>query len=723
MRIAVVTAVLAIVPSCVGIAQAAQMENAAFRVSVVPAADGSVAIAIDDLADHRKVSDGPYFYRAVKAGDKTKTYALENAVVSAEDGNFVIRGRLAGLDFEQILSLPTNRPILEERIVLRNGTPSAVSLAEFEAGFTLRVTDAAGAVLPEMVGDRWAAVPFLRRAEDAKSVEYDFATRTLLDQPGFVYVPQVNVGNFAAKRVPSLHRFSEGWAWRRGPRTLGIFSFNQVAMTFATVTPHNSPAGKRLRFGGGCLLETTLGALRDMKPGQSVDLGATRFQSLEGGYNAAAYAFRVMLDEKGCRFPADYNPPIHWEQYFDMVNCWNDRPKKYTLALLEQEAAKGVEFSCEALYLDPGWDTTFGSFLWGPWLGSQKEFIDRMQTKYGLKVGMHFPLPPWSLGGDRMNSLIDDATRGLSAWPEDCRRRIADGSATAPAPTSQPWVCMGSKQYLDEAEKRILKSCEAGIAFIMFDGNWWNGPCADPRHGHPIPYTYEDHIRANLELARRVHAKYPKVLIEMHDMLAGGEWRRMTPVYYKYALPGSYDENWGFELMWAPMKNLQAGTTDALYYYALGCNVPMYLHVALDGDNEHAVSLWWYASTCRHLGIGGKAKNPAVAKKHAEAMKQYRRWEEFYKRGEFYGISREIHLHVLPKKKAFTVNVFNLSGEKRTIEGSIDLKTLGLDATMKYLSDDGLGTVENGRYRVGVELPAWGAKAAAFHSLQAAGGP
>ena len=30
----------------------------------------------------------------------------------------------------------------------------------------------------------------------------------------------------------------------------------------------------------------------------------------------------------------------------------------------------------------------------------------------------------------------------------------------------------------------------------------------------------EDHMRAYLDLARRVHARYPRVLIEMHDMLA-----------------------------------------------------------------------------------------------------------------------------------------------------------------------------------------------------------
>jgi hypothetical protein len=36
--------------------------------------------------------------------------------------------------------------------------------------------------------------------------------------------------------------------------------------------------------------------------------------------------------------------------------------------------------------------------------------------------------------------------------------------------------------------------------------NFWNGGCLNPDHGHPVPYTFEDHIRANVGLAARVHA-------------------------------------------------------------------------------------------------------------------------------------------------------------------------------------------------------------------------
>ena len=244
------------------------------------------------------------------------------------------------------------------------------------------------------------------------------------------------------KRVASPHRFSDGWAWIRGKQTLGIFSFNQDQMVFATVTPHDSPSGKLLRFGGSCLLNTTLSALRSVAPGQSVDLGLTRYQSITGGYNETAYAFRSMLDEKGCRFPADYNPPVHWEQYFDMPGCWQDRSNNYTRALLEKEADKGNEFNCEALYLDPGWDTTFGSFLWGPWLGSQKQFIEEMQAKHGLKVGFHLALPPWSSGPCHLPSL-EIAMQGISEWPVACRRQLTPGSAATPIPNDQPWIMHG----------------------------------------------------------------------------------------------------------------------------------------------------------------------------------------------------------------------------------------------------------------------------------------
>jgi len=299
---------------------------------------------------------------------------------------------------------------------------------------------------------------------------------------------------------------------------------------------------------------------------------------------------------------------------------------------------------------------------------------------------------------------------------------VSASSAAAFAKTANrrpnPVICLGSKQYLAAAEQRLLANCADGVVYLMFDGNWYNGGCDNPNHGHPVPYLKEDHIRANLDLAQRIHVKYPKVVIEMHDMLCGGTPWRLTPIYYKYGLPGSYDDNWGFELMWSPLDDIQQGRGLALYYSNMGCNVPIYTHVNLSGDNAHCLVLWWYASTCRHLGIGGKHPDPKIAEAHQQGMKWYRARDRFYKRGDFYGISEEVHLHVLPAEKAFTVNAFNLSDKTRTISGEIDLKKLGLDPRMQYVSADSLGTVKDGRCRVSVELPPWGTKAGEFRAKE-----
>jgi hypothetical protein len=242
----------------------------------------------------------------------------------------------------------------------------------------------------------------------------------------------------------------------------------------------------------------------------------------------------------------------------------------------------------------------------------------------------------------------------------------------------------------------------------MFDGNWWNGGCWNPDHGHPVPYTKEDHVRANVELARRIHQEYPDVLIEMHDMLAGGNRQRYTPVYYKYGLPGSYDENWGFELMWEPLEDIRSGRARSLYYYNLGCNVPVYLHIDLRDDNEYCLVLWWYASTCRHLGIGGTHARTDVAEAQKQAMKQYRRLERFYKAGAFYGMHEEAHVHALPDENAFVVNLFNLSDADRVIDGSIPVARMGLDPDRWYVSPKG-GHFDrqSGCFAVSRRLAAW----------------
>ena len=52
------------------------------------------------------------------------------------------------------------------------------------------------------------------------------------------------------------------------------------------------------------------------------------------------------------------------------------RSLTYTKAKLFEEAAKARDYSCEALYLDPGWDTDMATLRWGAeWLGDRRAFV------------------------------------------------------------------------------------------------------------------------------------------------------------------------------------------------------------------------------------------------------------------------------------------------------------------------------------------------------------
>src|SRR5208337_2796854 len=126
--------------------------------------------------------------------------------------------------------------------------------------------------------------------------------------------------------------------------------------------------------------------------------------------------------------------------------------------------------------------------------------------------------------------------------------------------------------------------------------------------------------------------------------------------------------------------DITSGRARSLYYYNLSCDVPIYLHIDLRKDTPGCVVLWWYASTCRHLGIGGTHRDPAVVAAQKTGMSRYYDLERFFKRGEFYGINEEVHLHALPEENAFVVNLFNLSDRKRVVGGSIELGRMGLNA-------------------------------------------
>ena len=221
---------------------------------------------------------------------------------------------------------------------------------------------------------------------------------------------------------------------------------------------------------------------------------------------------------------------------------------------------------------------------------------------------------------------------------------------------------------------------------MMFDEFDWRGPCYCPNHGHPVPSTPEGHVRAVYGLIHQLKQRVPGILVEAHDPV--WPWGvRYLPIYFDQTLDasrrkGSYEENWGFEFMWRPIEDLLSGRALCLYYYNLACDIPLYDHITAEYDNDACLGFWWYASTIRHLGIGGKKGldskqvNESRWQAYLKAMGQYGRVRDWLVRGRFIGLDEWTHLHVLAGRPGGVLVAFNMS--ERPVERTIVLKAADL---------------------------------------------
>ena len=90
-------------------------------------------------------------------------------------------------------------------------------------------------------------------------------------------------------------------------------------------------------------------------------------------------------------------------------------------------------------------------------------------------------------------------------------------------------------------------------------------------------------------------------------------------------------------------------------------------------------------------------------------MKLYSQLQDFFKRGDFYGINEEIHIHTLPEKQESVINIFNLSDSAKVTEGSITLKEIGLDPEKNYSADKDWIIISKGKLTIRKEMKPWDA--------------
>jgi len=620
-------------------------------------------------------SDGPYSYclSGSVGGEPIAEMTSAHRRVTKRQGETIVWGDFPGLSIEFTQILREIDLGLEETITLRNKGTQAVRLGQIKFGFVANLGNR-----PEW---RLCAIPF-RIQLDGSTHDYSGEALIRGEFHNSVYADKSRP---EPALVDSGSLWSEAWAWGPSDRGLVIVKHNDDAIELSVAAPSKQDNETLLRFGGvGFSLYGEPSIANRLAPGGEVTFGTTIYTPYEGGLTQAYKCYRDFLDSKGHTFPQNYNPPVHWNELYDVGWYHSDTGKLkryYTREALLHEAEKARKCGCESLYLDPGWEVAEGTTLWDESrLGTISSFAETLRVEYGLGLAFRTILRCYRDHWPR-EYLIQhnpkDPSRGSIRWDDQ-----------------ELWeLCLCNPVLMREKVKRILDIAKHGVCFIMFDEMDWRGPCYDSKHEHQVPTTPLDHVLAVYRMAREVRSQCPGLLIEAHDPVWPWHTSIYVPTYFQqgFGEKGARDENWGFEYMWKCLDDLKSGRALALYYYNLGCNIPLYLHITMAADNDNCLFFWWAASTIRHLGIGGKASNktiepsPGLAPFDSEKrfaayqgqMGIYISLKPYFARGDFHGIAENIHLHTLREKKGGVVNVFNTKEDENEFRFFISEQSLG----------------------------------------------
>lgn len=614
-----------------------------------------------------KFADGEYRYSAVVecAGKIAQLEGLWNPTVSEErpdrGGRIVtISGRLGGPDSEIGIEvkhrfyIPDESEFFEEQILLRNPSEKHIALRSYRFAFRKLLQPAKnyGGSVIDVEDYRIIALPF-RLQPDGKKHDYQ------LDD---VYHGRYQCSEYSnptrvTKEVVDRGRArSEGWAWTDGENGLLTIKYNPAMIEFSMLETERVAGEAYLNFGGAApaLYDEPFEATK-LGPGLEIGFGQTHYLFYEGLWRRGAYLFRDYMSGLGHGLPDNYNPPV----------TWTLSPDARSIEEVDREAARASEIGCEALYLGSAWEGSEGHATWDDQrLGEAEPFVRRIKSDYGLDVGVRV------IG----RSYRDDYP-GLY-------RRTFDGNTGYYAPYSErPFhePCISCEECRQEMLRRILALADSGTGFMVFDEFDWRGPCFDGKHGHKVPTAPGSHAHAVSALIHGVREQHPNMLIEAHDPV--WPWGvRYLPIYYLHDAGKTFDEGWAFELSRNPIEHLMSGRALSLFYYRLAYDLPLYLQLNMDADNDACLAFWWYASTVRHLGISGGRGDERRYAAYKQAMDQYMPMKQLYASGEFYAIDELTHFHVLPETGHCVLNAFNLTDTpiSRTIE--VRLSDMGMMA-------------------------------------------
>jgi len=627
-------------------------------------------------------AEGPYHYSitgTIEGGQSFSDSLLKERKVRMEGDETTITGVFPGPNIAVSQVFRQVGDQIEETITLKNDNGKAVNLDDIRLGFLADISNR-----PDW---RLCAVPFLVQQDGSR---HDYTTDDLKRGK---YTNTVYVDKRA--RAPQLTEEgrlrSEGWIWWNGVKGLTVIKYNNQAIELSVAFPVIRQNKAVLQFGGaGYSLYKEPCTAHHLAPGQQITFGTTIYKPFEGTLVNGYAAFRDYIDSRGHKFPPDYNPPVNWNELYDIGWYHSDAAmlkKYYTRKAVLEEARKAKETGCEMMYFDPGWEVAEGLTLWDSTrLGSVSSMIKTLKEDYGLDMGYR---------------TILHSTQGL--WADKFKLKHADYEPTPKEDAKLDMLCLNFPEFYNIKLNRILRISKQGVRFMMFDGYNWFGTCVDSSHHHPVPVTTLDFIMAVYDLCKEVRKQCPGLIIECHDPVWPW-WKAVyKPNYFQQGFGdnGAYDENWGFEYMWDCLNDLKRGKALALYYYNLAYNIPLYLHITMASDNDNCVFFWWAASTIRHLGIGGKYGHPTSYRKAPEGydpdkrfaayqqqMKIYKQLKPYFVRGEFNGIAENIHLHTLPGVSGGVITAFNLTNQPQELTFTVPFEMIGSSEQMAVKGAD-----------------------------------
>ena len=300
-------------------------------------------------------ADRPYCYglsgRITGKGQRFESTVLLEKKCGFRKGARTISGYFLNgcIQFSQVFRQKEDH--LEEVIILKNAGAQAVEIEGINLGFTANIT-----IRPKW---RLCAIPFRIQLDGSL---HDYSTEALVNGAFSNAVAQI-ADNPCPE--PSLANngclWSEAWAWGTDKQGLAIIKYNNKDIELSVARVQKKSGESTLCFGGtGFSLYGEPSAAKSLAPGETVVFGTTLYYPFEDGLTRAFTCYRNFLDSKGHGFPKKYNPPVNWNELYDIGWFHSDAKtleKYYTRQALLREAEKAKACGCELLYLDPGWES------------------------------------------------------------------------------------------------------------------------------------------------------------------------------------------------------------------------------------------------------------------------------------------------------------------------------------------------------------------------------